>query len=226
MGKKPQSIGTCRLCEKQFARTSMTSHLKGCLARKTSGVPLKVEQVASSSQFFHLVVEERYDKMYWMHLAVPITFSLQGLDRFLRTRWLECCGHLSSFKIGSEFYESPGCEGDGRSMNARLGRILEVGMSFGYEYDFGTTTELTLKVIALREQSGAGGSIELLATNDSPQTPCQRCGQRLATKICTDCGWMGEGWLCDECAGEHECGDEMFLPVLNSPRTGVCGYGA
>jgi hypothetical protein len=33
-----------------------------------------------------------------------------------------------------------------------------------------------------------------------------------------------EGWLCDECAVGHECGEEMLLPVVNSPRVGVCGY--
>ena len=33
-----------------------------------------------------------------------------------------------------------------------------------------------------------------------------------------------EGWLCQSCADEHECGEDMLLPVVNSPRTGVCGY--
>lgn len=36
--------------------------------------------------------------------------------------------------------------------------------------------------------------------------------------------WDGEGWLCESCAKNHECDEDMFLPVLNSPRTGVCGY--
>ena len=33
-----------------------------------------------------------------------------------------------------------------------------------------------------------------------------------------------EGLFCDECAGGHECGEETILPVVNSPRVGVCGY--
>jgi len=32
------------------------------------------------------------------------------------------------------------------------------------------------------------------------------------------------GWLCDECAPKHKCGEDMLLPVVNSPRVGKCGY--
>jgi hypothetical protein len=31
-------------------------------------------------------------------------------------------------------------------------------------------------------------------------------------------------FYCDKCLTKHECGDEMSLPVVNSPRMGVCGY--
>ena len=34
----------------------------------------------------------------------------------------------------------------------------------------------------------------------------------------------GEGWVCDECAPKHKCGEDMLLPVVNSPRVGMCGY--
>ena len=34
----------------------------------------------------------------------------------------------------------------------------------------------------------------------------------------------GGRWLCEDCAKTHECGEEMLLPVCNSPRLGVCGY--
>jgi hypothetical protein len=30
--------------------------------------------------------------------------------------------------------------------------------------------------------------------------------------------------LCQACAEDHECGEDMQLPVVNSPRVGVCGY--
>jgi len=50
------------------------------------------------------------------------------------------------------------------------------------------------------------------------------CGKTLVVQICTECQWDGSGWLCEACAKKHECGEEMMLPVVNSPRTGVCGY--
>jgi hypothetical protein len=59
--------------------------------------------------------------------------------------------------------------------------------------------------------------------NEPPSIPCMSCG-KIAAQVCTECLWSGEGWLCDECAAEHECGEEMLLPVVNSPRVGVCGY--
>lgn len=64
----------------------------------------------------------------------------------------------------------------------------------------------------------------MLARNHDPQLPCEKCGKGVATQICSDCQWSGEGWLCDKCAGRHKCGEEMLLPVVNSPRAGVCGY--
>ena len=33
-----------------------------------------------------------------------------------------------------------------------------------------------------------------------------------------------EDFVCDQCLESHECGEEMVLDVVNSPRMGVCGY--
>jgi len=52
---------------------------------------------------------------------------------------------------------------------------------------------------------------------------CVKCGKP-ATHVCTDCQWSGEGWMCEQCLREHPCGDELALPVVNSPRVGGCGY--
>jgi len=156
-----------------------------------------------------------------MHVAVPVTAPLSKLDDFLRHTWLECCGHLSAFEIGGKRYASD----EEMSMRARLSQVLEVGMKFFYEYDYGSTTALVLKVVALREQGLLPkGAVQLLARNEAPQVSCQRCSIHPATQICTECAWNGEGWLCEACAVAHECGDEMCLPVVNSPRVGVCGY--
>jgi hypothetical protein len=172
-----------------------------------------------------LLVEGRYATAYWMHVAVPAEATLTGLDQFLRKIWLECCGHMSCFTIGGTRYSrSPMTELDEKRTSVRLNRVLEAGLKFSYEYDYGSTTELTLKVVGPREQGTSGGGVQLLARNEEPQVKCQRCKQQLATKICTECDCRGQGWLCKACAGEHECGEEATLPVVNSPRAGVCGY--
>src|SRR5271157_846844 len=128
--------GTCSLCEKSFSRASMTRHLKTC--------SLPADQ--STKQSFHLFVEARYNKTYWLHLAVPAEAPLSKVDAFLRGIWLECCGHLSAFNIGGQHFASQGARELGESgMGVRLSRILQPGMAFSYEYDFGSTTELVGK---------------------------------------------------------------------------------
>jgi hypothetical protein len=107
-------------------------------------------------------------------------------------------------------------------MGLQAGRVFQPGMVLTYEYDFGSTTELTLKVQGLREGGTSKGAVELLAQNDDPEVVCESCGTRVATQICAVCV---DGWLCESCAAGHECGEEMMLPVVNSPRAGVCGYG-
>lgn len=217
---KPKSSGTCNLCGKTFGRAAMTRHLGTC-----SLLPDPAGSVRETEPGFHLLVQPRYNKDYWMHLAAPVEAPLSRLDAFLRDIWLECCGHLSAFTIdGTQYVSQDARELGDRGMGARLRRLLQPGMLFTYEYDFGSTTELHLKVLAVREQIAKGGAIELLARNDEPAVTCQRCGGRPATQICSECDCRGDGWMCQPCAEEHECGTEMCLPVGNSPRAGVCGY--
>jgi hypothetical protein len=213
---KQQSTGKCHLCGTMLGQASITRHLSACSQPEASG-----KQQPGPS--FHLAIVGRDAKAYWMHVAVPVTAPLNKLDRFLRQTWLECCGHLSAFDIGGNRYASAPTDGE-MSMRASLSQVLELGMKFSYEYDYGSTTALTLKVVALRDQGTPKGAVQLLASNEAPQVSCQRCGTQPATQVCTECAWNGEGWLCEACAVAHECGDEMCLPVVNSPRVGVCGY--
>lgn len=217
-----KEMGTCNICGQHFDRGVMTRHLKICGKElSTASTPANKPR----RQSFHLVVEGRFDKMYWMHLAVPADSPLITLDAYLRRMWLECCGHMSGFTIGGVKYASQVMEEFAEEgMGKRLDRILAPGMSFNYEYDYGSTTELKMKVIGFREPGAKKRGIELLARNDAPQRACQECGSQPATLICSECAWDDKGWLCGTCADDHACDSEMFLPVVNSPRVGVCGY--
>jgi hypothetical protein len=214
---QPPSNGTCNLCGRNLGRAAMTRHLKACRGPLSEGAP--------SKPFFHLVIEGGYKPLYWLHVAVRADATLAQLDAFLRETWLECCGHLSAFTIHGQSYMSDTSQfGGGTGMGVRLMRVLAEGVQFTYEYDFGTTTALRLKVAGVREDLPPAKPIFLMARNDPPRWVCEQCSAHPATHICPECACNERGCLCDECLEDHECGPEMILPIVNSPRVGQCCY--
>jgi hypothetical protein len=193
----------------------MTRHLSKCNQTQTPAATGN----QGPAPAFHLVVEGGW-KAYWLHLSAPVKAPLSKLDAFLRHIWLECCGHMSAFEIGGVRYScSP--MGEERGMATALSRVLNVGTKFFYEYDFGSTTELGLTVAGFWNLDKPTSAVQLLARNEPPLIICSQCKTQPATEICTACE---EAWLCGSCAAEHDCGEEMLLPVVNSPRAGVCAY--
>jgi len=218
------SEGKCSLCNGTFSKAAITKHLESCRERKKVPETLSKSRGLKKMKIFHLVVEGHDLPTYWIHLDAPVNATLKDLDDFLRDTWLECCGHLSAFTIEGRRYEVAENEFmEVEIMDVVLGKVINPRMKFYHEYDFGTTTELKLRVVSEREGEFKGKSIRLLARNNPPMITCGSCG-KIATQVCGQCIWSGEGWLCDECIREHECGEEMFLPVVNSPRVGMCGY--
>jgi hypothetical protein len=218
------SNGQCNLCGGTFSKSAMTKHLTSCKQREQNSLTLSSGKNLRKKKIFHLVVEARYSSAYWIHLEVPADVRLEVLDSFLRQIWLECCGHMSAFTIEGKTYSvAPMADFDDEDMKIRLNEVLSPGMKFFHEYDFGTTTHLVLKVISQEQKQIKGKPIRILARNEPPEILCVSCG-KMATQLCSECHWSGEGWLCDECAAEHQCDFDMFLPVVNSPRVGMCGY--
>lgn len=162
----------------------------------------------------HLKITARGDKRYWLNLAVSPTTKLTALDEFLRSTWLECCDHLSAFSTP----ERRGTEVDA---NLTVGTVFNRIASLDYVYDFGSSTELSIKRVKSTGTSARG--ITLLGRNEQPSESCDECGAS-ATSICPECSLGGGGFYCDEHSAEHECGEDLLLPVVNSPRMGVCGY--
>ena len=212
---KGATAGRCQFCSQVLPRAVMARHLSSCGQPGASAM--------STGPSFHLFVEGRHAKAYWMHVALPVNAPLSKLDSFLRKTWLECCGHLSSFEIAGERYASDPMGGES-SMKRPLQQVVDVGMSFSYEYDYGSTTELKLKVAGVRPEGTPKGAAQLLARNEPPSILCQSCGTEPAAEICVVCACDEVGWLCPACADGHSCEEEMRLPVTNSPRAGVCGY--
>lgn len=96
------------------------------------------------------------------------------------------------------------------------------GIRFHYEYDMGTTTALEGRVVGFREGSLGRAGVRLLARNTAPEWGCSEC-VAAATVVCNACD---DGpLLCDAHSARHPCAEEEgFLPVVNSPRMGMCGY--
>lgn len=221
------STGKCRLCGAVLSKRAFANHLRSCLAAQASSAGSLPRRGAKSPGYFHVITEGRYARDYWLHLAVAKAAKLGALDAFLRRVWLECCGHMSAFNIGGEsFVSSPMGEMGDRGMNASLSGVLAPGCAFTHEYDFGTTTVLAGKVISEIPRTNtrlSGKPIQVLARNDPPEIPCCSCGKN-ATQICSECAYEGAGCLCETHAKDHACGEEMLLPIVNSPRVGMCGY--
>lgn len=206
------------LCDKTSTKSAMNRHLPQCV--------LENKPKKSSQKAFLVTV---YAGPYWLYFEAPTTASLKKVDKFLRDVWLECCGHLSRFTINNERYDvhPDNSWGDeDKSMEYLLDKVLSVGSKFSYEYDFGSTTKLELSVLAehslvLRKKKG---NVRILARNEPPSFMCQKCTKSPADQLCGECVYKDKGFFCDECAKRHEEHEEMFLPVVNSPRMGVCGY--
>ena len=220
------SKGECRLCGKTYSKAGMTRHIEACLRNKEA---VEAESLKPGGAGFYHIRAQGYGLpgcWYWMHLQVRRDATLRDLDDFLRDTWLECCGHLSAFTIkGKQYASDPMKDWITQGMKVPLRRVLSSGEEFIHEYDFGTTTVLELKLVS-RHEAGLGegeGLIQVLARNSPPRIRCSVCGEE-ATQLCVDCILEEGGLLCEECASSHGCGEDMLLPVVNSPRVGQCGY--
>lgn len=200
----------------------MSRHLASCPQRASNTDAGSQKQ--KTTTMFHLVVDGRDNPQYWMHLNVSAKTTLATLDHFIRQIWVECCGHLSNFEIDGTTYAShPDSEFGDKSMRIQVGKILSPGEQFSYEYDYGTTTELRFKVVSAEKEVVQEKSIQILARNEPPAISCNGCGKS-AEYVCCECVYEEGGWLCDACAETHKCGEDMLLPVVNSPRVGMCGF--
>lgn len=191
------SKGNCYICGAELGKTAMKNHI------------LKDHNGPSNGQECCLLkIEGAYEKGYWLYVDIPIDRSLSVLDTFLRKIWLECCGHMSGFR------------GAGKSTKLSS---LEPGYQFIHEYDYGDTTETLITVIGRIKRPAQKGIVRLLARNIPPVFQCAECGAT-AEFICTECQYDSDNpFFCAKCVGEHEH-EDLLLPVVNSPRMGVCGY--
>ena len=200
--------GTCLLCKQEVQHRSIVKHLNKCLGMHAN----KKEQ--EKEKLFLIKVYDA-EKLFWLFIEMNGSSPLGELDFFLRKTWLECCGHMSEFNINGERYSND------RELRKIIHRTFSVGDEFEYDYDFGSTTQLKGKIISTRAGK-LPKKIRLLARNNLPaDIKCTTCDKHPEV-ICSVC----YDFCCKECKPEHNSceGEEFLLPVVNSPRMGVCGY--
>jgi hypothetical protein len=213
------SKGECRFCNKIFSGRGIGKHLLACRSKKEKDETLNGRK--NEGYIYHLKISAW--GLYWLHIEMKGSSTLLELDNFLREIWLECCGHLSQFTIHgiryASYEEQDDFWGDApKSMDIPLEDVLDLKDKFEHEYDFGTTTELALHVLSIRK-GPIDEPVRILAKNHPLVFECENC-KKIATQICSLC--MED--YCDQCIEAHECGEDYVMPLVNSPRTGVCGY--
>ena len=218
---KPKSPGTCGYCGRVLGRSGMTRHLTSCPRRAERLADAARSAKKAEGRFLHFEVRDAWSGEYWLHLEMPESATLEALDIYLRGIWLECCGHMSQFSIGGPW------GGREVGMDQRVGRAFGAVDELTHVYDFGTESVSRVRLVG--ERWGAGTTkrpVALMARNDPLDFRCMEC-DAAATSLCMECVYDDQsGMLCGAHAENHRHDDdeEELMPVVNSPRMGVCGY--
>ena len=229
-----KSYGKCVFCNKEFSKAAISRHLASHLAKNAAG--------ASSGNSYHVRIENIPDSgasLYFLNIGIDGSATFRYLDIFLRQIWLECCGHGSEFRIHKQNSTDKQSLAEAENLlmdidpdqikrDKKVEDIFTKGLQLEYEYDFGSTTALKITVLEQYPVS-AGENIVLLSRNEPLAIMCDLCDQKPATQICSVCRNENANVFCDGCAAVHSetCSDfaqDGAMPVVNSPRMGVCGY--
>ena len=230
-----KSEGCCIYCNKMYSSAGISRHLNAHLAKKEKESPAK-------SKAYHLKISG--DQIYFLQVLMNEKLTLGDLDSFLRSIWLECCGHLSSFDIKKKqpsrrnknesmvdmltrMMDSYEDSMDGEDQNIPIGQLLKKDMKIDYEYDFGSTTHLKIKVMG-EYKVKSPEFVVLLSRNEPLKMLCHVCNKKPAEVMCQAC-YSEPYMFCNSCKGGHakkcsDFGDYSEVDIVNSPRMGVCGY--
>lgn len=238
-------VGVCGFCDRAVRISGMNRHLNSCAARRLAE-EAAIEKPAAGARrasgglenLYHLQVRGR--AYWWLHLEMRGSATLKNLDSYLRAIWLECCGHLSRFEIkgvkrppltDEQIFEWENFEDEteselGLPKTLRADDLLRRDLVLVHEYDFGDPIFLELRVLGMRRgRALSKHPIHLLARNSQPPIPCMKCAEP-AVAICMECVIENReiGTLCEKHERAHRHRNYGRLPVVNSPRMGMCGY--
>lgn len=207
-----KSEGKCYYCSKTYSHSGIGRHL-------STHLKAIAKEKLTNQKSYHIKVIGG-GGLYFLHLLINENTIFGHLDSFLRQIWLDCCGHLSDFSI-------KGMRRNTIEWSTLIGTVLKKGMKLEYNYDYGSTTSLEIKVIneyAINDKN----DILLLTRNEPLKILCDICKKEPAQVMCVL--WhVDDCMFCESCREIHAevCDDfEDYSEgdIVNSPRMGVCGY--
>lgn len=215
--------GRCAYCEEEFAGSGMKKHLQTC-AQRLAAIAKAEKKSGKPETLHHLRAQSADNKSFWLDLEMRGTATLADLDQYLRAIWLECCGHLSQFSVG-------GWDGAELGKQRKIEDVFRRGVKLTHIYDFGTSS--TTQIEAVEKRTGKPTTqkpIALMARNARPEARCLVC-KKPAEWLCLECMIEEDRWgaLCEAHVDEHVEEEEHGnygdpIPLVNSPRVGMCGY--
>jgi hypothetical protein len=210
MDQELQSYGKCFFCNVLLKQNETGKHLAQHLAAME-----KEDQSKTTKGYHHIIVEA--GEMF-LHILADGKSQMKVIDNFLRKIWLECCGHLSNF--GHKNFKI--------SMSNTVADVFVPKVKIYHDYDYGSTTRVELKAgkvysLHLKEP------LVLLSRNEPLKLICGNCKKQPAVSLCSVCMYEGNTFFCAKCSLVHsntcnDFADYANMPVVNSPRMGVCGY--
>lgn len=198
---------TCMICNELYTNANIGTHIADCIDNL----------VIEDDNVNYLLKINDEENVYWMYIIMHGNLKLSDLDKFLKKTWLECCGHLSKFSINNIDYENY----ENNNMNCKIKDILDEDLTFGYEYDFGSTTELFISVVKIFNSKN--NKIKIISRNSKPKYKCATCKKFNSEMICFECQKI----FCKNCSlnKKHKCDPEnSVFDLINSPRMADCFY--
>ena len=92
MSTKSTNSGFCALCGLRATKTTMMAHVETCVAAH--------DKIGQPQPLVVLRFAAVGDPRYWLVIEAKANAQLRHVDAVLRQLWLECCGHMSAFRLG------------------------------------------------------------------------------------------------------------------------------
>jgi hypothetical protein len=219
MARAKQTKGICAYCGQPIGKTAAARHFASCPACQNAAAHAEKSK-RKPETLYRLRVQAQGQPEYWLDLEMRGGARLSDLDEYLRGIWLECCGHMSQFSVD-------GWGGGEVAKSRTIENAFGTGAELTHIYDFGTSSYTLIKSVGTRQGKPlTQHPVALLMRNEAPVYECMEC-QQPAAWFCSECVYEHEesGLLCDRHVEGHP--HENYgepVPVVNSPRFGMCGY--